>query len=116
MKKSSNAGQKGGQRVQERENPAGTGSRNVDNIDNANNENEITNKGDITREDLEALGPVDLSMDMGDDEDLKHREFPVDFSASDLDIPGTDLDDESESYGSEDEENNHYSIGGDNGV
>ena len=32
----------------------------------------------------------------------------------DLDIPGAELDDEQESIGSEDEENNYYSIGGDN--
>ena len=68
---------------------------------------------DITKEDLEALGPKDLSMDLGDDEDLKHRVHPVDFSGSDLDVPGAELDDEEESLGSEDEENNSYSLGGD---
>jgi hypothetical protein len=31
----------------------------------------------------------------------------------DLDIPGTELDDESEAIGEEDEENNYYSLGGD---
>ena len=31
-----------------------------------------------------------------------------------LDIPGSDLDDRQEAIGSEDEENNYYSIGGDN--
>jgi hypothetical protein len=31
----------------------------------------------------------------------------------DLDVPGSDLDDEQEDIGSEDEENNFYSIGGD---
>ena len=65
-------------------------------------------------EDLEALGEKDLSMDMGDDEELKHRMAPVDFSGNDLDIPGAELDDEQESVGSEDEENNIYSLGGDN--
>jgi hypothetical protein len=30
-----------------------------------------------------------------------------------LDIPGADLDDEQEQIGSEDEENNYYSLGGD---
>jgi hypothetical protein len=29
-----------------------------------------------------------------------------------LDIPGAELDDAQENLGSEDEENNHYSIGG----
>lgn len=72
------------------------------------------NESDVTEEDLEALGPEDLSMDMGDDEQLKHRMRPVDFSAQDLDIPGSELDDEKEGVGSEDEENNSYSLGGDN--
>lgn len=34
--------------------------------------------------------------------------------AQDLDIPGTELDDEMENIGEEDEENNYYSLGGDN--
>jgi hypothetical protein len=67
----------------------------------------------VTDEDLEALGPADLSMDGGDDEDLKHRTRPVDFAAKDLDIPGSELDDAAETVGSEDEENNSYSVGGD---
>jgi hypothetical protein len=32
---------------------------------------------------------------------------------NDLDVPGSELDDEMEDVGSEDEENNYYSIGGD---
>ena len=40
--------------------------------------------------------------------------FKDDVSGSDLDIPGAELDDSLEDIGSEDEENNHYSIGGDN--
>ncbi len=72
------------------------------------------NESDVTAEDLEALGPEDLSMDMGDDEQLKHRTRPVDFSGQDLDVPGSELDDEKEKIGSEDEENNSYSLGGDN--
>lgn len=32
---------------------------------------------------------------------------------TDLDVPGSELDDESESIGEEDEENNYYSLGGD---
>lgn len=68
----------------------------------------------VTSEDIEALGEKDLSMDMGDDEELKHRTTPVDFSGKDLDVPGVELDDEQESIGSEDEENNNYSLGGGN--
>jgi hypothetical protein len=32
----------------------------------------------------------------------------------DLDIPGAELDDKNEAIGEEDEENNYYSLGGDN--
>lgn len=72
-----------------------------------------SSKSDLTKEDLEALGPKDLSMDMGEDEQLKHRGRPVDFAGSDLDVPGSELDDEDEATGNEDEENNSYSLGGD---
>jgi hypothetical protein len=71
------------------------------------------NESDVTREDLEALGPKDLSMDMGEDEQLKNRVWPVDMAGEDLDIPGAELDDSNEAMGDEDEENNSYSIGGD---
>ncbi len=35
-------------------------------------------------------------------------------TGEDLDVPGAELDDEAEAIGSEDEENNYYSLGGDN--
>jgi len=71
-------------------------------------------ESDVTEEDLQALGPKDLSMDMGEDEQLlKNRVWPVDMAGEDLDVPGAELDDENEAIGSEDEENNSYSIGGD---
>jgi hypothetical protein len=71
----------------------------------------------VTDEDLQALGPRDLSLSLDMDEDeklLKQRTQPIDFAANDLDIPGSELDDENEALGSEDEENNSYSLGGDN--
>ena len=72
------------------------------------------NESDVTPEDLQALGPKDLSMDMGEDEELlKNRVWPVDMAGKDLDIPGSELDDDTEAIGSEDEENNSYSLGGD---
>lgn len=37
-----------------------------------------------------------------------------DFTGDDLDVPGADLDDQDEEIGREDEENNYYSLGGDN--
>jgi len=41
------------------------------------------------------------------------KDFEEDKSGSDLDVPGSELDDEAEKAGNEDEENNYYSIGGD---
>jgi hypothetical protein len=40
-------------------------------------------------------------------------EFYDDESGSDLDVPGSEIDDDQESSGNEDEENNYYSLGGD---
>jgi len=41
------------------------------------------------------------------------KDFDDDMSGGDLDIPGSELDDLQEIIGSEDEENNYYSLGGD---
>ncbi len=46
-------------------------------------------------------------------ESWNEKDFEEDVSGSDLDVPGDELDDENEAVGSEDEENNYYSIGGD---
>ena len=40
-------------------------------------------------------------------------DFDDDVTGGDLDIPGSELDDNLEIIGSEDEENNYYSLGGD---
>lgn len=68
------------------------------------------NKSNLTKDDLMALGDINQSNDLGDDEQLKDRAIPVDFSASDMDVPGSELDDQPELNGSEDEENNSYSL------
>jgi hypothetical protein len=44
------------------------------------------------------------------------KDFNDDVSGSDLDIPGSELDDQQEIIGSEDEENNYYSLGGDDHI
>jgi hypothetical protein len=75
---------------------------------------EPSNPSDLTKDDFEALGERDLSLDLGDDEQLRHRTVPVDFTGEDLDVPGSELDDDQEAIGSEDEENNSYSLGGEN--
>jgi hypothetical protein len=66
---------------------------------------------ELSKDDLEALSEQNIRH--GDDEELRKRTTPVDFAGDDLDVPGAELDDESESRGSEDEENNLYSLGGD---
>lgn len=50
------------------------------------------------------------------DEDPEWNESDIDLDhlGEDLDVPGSELDDDQENIGSEDEENNFYSIGGDN--
>ena len=58
------------------------------------------------------INPEDIS-------ELKEYEKPgkmydSDYAGSDLDVPGSELDDAREETGSEDEENNLYSLGGDN--
>ena len=45
---------------------------------------------------------------------FNEKDFTEDSIGSDLDVPGTELDDAQEEIGSEDEENNYYSLGGDN--
>jgi hypothetical protein len=64
---------------------------------------------DVTKDELKNLGDDELAMDLGDDEDLKQRLFPVDMEAKDLVVPGAELDDVQEEAGNEDEENNFYS-------
>jgi len=62
------------------------------------------------------INPEDISKtkesDYGDEEN-DEKDFDDNFSGSDLDVPGAELDDFQENIGSEDEENNYYSLGGD---
>lgn len=63
---------------------------------------------------------VDIDETSKGNRDVGTLENPNEFgfqdiiSDSDLDIPGSELDNQQEEIGSEDEENNYYSIGGDN--
>ncbi len=70
-------------------------------------------EADVTKEDLLLLGPKDQDMDLGEDEELQNKEFPLGTTGADLDTPGEELDDMNEDIGEEDEENNYYSLGGD---
>ena len=67
---------------------------------------------DLTKEDFQALASDEVESG-GDDEVLADRVWPVDFAGDDLDIPGSEEDDAQEAIGSEDEENNSYSLGSD---
>jgi hypothetical protein len=63
---------------------------------------------DINPEDISKVKP---SNDI--DGINNEKDFDDDVSGSDLDIPGSELDDDYENVGNEDEENNYYSLGGD---
>jgi len=47
------------------------------------------------------------------EEEIVEVDIVKDLSDIDLDIPGSELDDDQELIGNEDEENNYYSLGGD---
>jgi hypothetical protein len=79
------------------------------------NKTKNKNTTDITKEDVENIGnkTENLRSDGGADEVLKHRERPVDFSGSELDVPGRSLPKDGDSSKLKDEENQLYSQGGD---
>ncbi len=58
----------------------------------------------------------DAALDNTDEDGtpLNEGSFNKNITASDLDIPGDELDDDEEDIGEEDEENNDYSLGADN--
>ncbi|MDB5232563.1 MAG: hypothetical protein JWN76_3368 [Chitinophagaceae bacterium] len=85
-------------------------------------------EADVTDDDLEVLGAVDRDMDMNEDERRLDDDFKVAHDTdeveavdehlnkvhdAELDVPGEELDDNNEGIGEEDEENNYYSLGGD---
>ena len=62
------------------------------------------------------IDPENISkIKVANDNEGKNNEksFNDDVSGSDLDIPGSELDDKLENTGTEDEENSYYSLGGD---
>jgi hypothetical protein len=68
-------------------------------------------EGDINPDDISKKKfPVEIN----NRRKLNEKDFEEDMAGGDLDIPGSELDDAMEAIGSEDEENNHYGIGGDN--
>ena len=73
--------------------------------------NKLLKEEDINPEDISRVKEPNAD-DLSDTENEK--DFNEAVSGSDLDIPGSELDDEQEDIGNEDEENNYYSLGGDN--
>ena len=66
----------------------------------------------------ENVNPEDISKykepnENANSQSANEKDFAEDESGSDLDVPGAELDDEEEAIGNEDEENNYYSLGGD---
>ncbi len=84
------------------------------------------NDTDVTAEDLDILNAaengsteddaslIESGLDDVDDDGEPLNESTSDLSGSDLDVPGSEDDDSDEILGEEDEENNSYSLGGDN--
>lgn len=73
--------------------------------------NQFHKEGDINPDDITKKK---IPVEINNRRQLNEKNFEEDMSGGDLDIPGSELDDVQENIGSEDEENNHYSIGGDN--
>jgi hypothetical protein len=64
------------------------------------------NEADVNSDELAALNSADA--EIGTPQNVSNEDINTD-----LDIPGTELDDAAEERGEEDEENNYYSLGGD---
>ena len=65
----------------------------------------------IANDGTEPVNADPIDPEGNNDEELGKRIYPVDFTGKDLDVPGSELDDETEKTGNEDEENNLYSLG-----
>lgn len=72
--------------------------------------NNALEEEDIDPDDLSRRKAPNEKRETGNNE----KDFEDDISGNDLDVPGSELDDAAERNGEEDEENNNYSIGGDN--
>jgi hypothetical protein len=64
--------------------------------------------------DPEEAAEMQESIDKAKVHTRNEKDFDEDVSGDDLDVPGSELDNQQEAIGSEDEENNYYSLGGDN--
>jgi len=69
----------------------------------------------IKEADIDPANPAVLKTpnEVYESEEGNEKYFETVKTGGDLDVPGAELDDQEEVIGSEDEENNYYSIGGD---
>jgi hypothetical protein len=72
--------------------------------------NKFDKEFDIDPEDISKKKPFEI---VDEDPEWDERDIDLEHPEEDLDVPGSDLDDDQEDIGSEDEENNYYSIGDD---
>ena len=75
-------------------------------LGNDNLDIQMGNDADVNEDDLAVLNATDA--EIGVPQNVSNEDLNTD-----LDIPGSELDDRNESIGEEDEENNYYSLGGD---
>jgi len=96
---------------------------NVEDLSRANNLNSTDIPQDSVNESPAPVSKFEITEDTSDADvtpeeiaDLQATagENVVNATGSELDIPGSEQDDKDEEIGEEDEENNYYSIGGDN--
>ncbi len=73
---------------------------------------DIYSKDQETDIDPEKLIENSINVHLSTNEELLKKKSIV--TLEELDVPGSELDDEAETIGAEDEENNYYSLGGDN--
>jgi hypothetical protein len=72
--------------------------------------NKSEKEGDVNPEDISKTKEPNENDEV---EKNNEKDFRNDIPGSGLDVPGSELDDIQENIGSEDEENNYYSLGGD---
>ena len=92
-----------------RKNPSDTTAPQIGNRGNEQEDDldlRTGNDADVNSDDLAALNSTDA--EIGRPQNVSNEDLNTD-----LDVPGSELDDEDEARGEEDEENNYYSLGGD---
>ncbi len=72
--------------------------------------NKFDEEFDIDPENISKKKPFEI---INQDPEWNESDIDMEHLGEDLDVPGSELDDDQENIGSEDEENNFYSIGGD---